>query len=117
MTSAELDGLLEDLRSHGAPEEIVEAAVARMSQLAAPAVFLVHPDNVNAVKLFIAMSTQWNAVALTTLERAEIRRTGLRYEVLDRVARGAGIAEQDGDFDRLQLMEAEALLAWAEARA
>lgn len=69
-----------------------------------------------AVRLFQGMATQWATVGLNTHDRAELRRIGLKYEVLDRVARGLGVEERPGDFPRLQLMEAEALVAWAEAR-
>ena len=93
------------------------AATTRMAAQAEPDVLMVHPENVTAVKLFDAMRTQWNMVGLSTMERAEIRRTGLRYEVLDRVARGLGLKQRPDDFARIQAMEAEALVAWAEASA
>jgi len=94
----------------------VAAAIAELQPAAQPAVFLVHPANLTAVRLFQAMATQWNMVAISTLDRAEIRRVGLRYEVLDRVAKGLRLEEGEDDFQRVQVMEAEALVAWAEAR-
>lgn len=110
--------MAEDLRDlAGASEAQIEQALAQHRAAAQPAAFRVHPDNVNAVRLFQAMGTQWNMVSFVTLDRAELRCVGLRYEVLDRVARGLGIEEGPSDFSRLQIMEAEALVAWSEARA
>lgn len=82
------------------------------------AAFLVHAPNATAVRLFQAMATQWNMVTLTTLEHARIIRTGLRYEVLDVMARGLGLGSvATDDFQRIRYMEAEALLAWSEVQA
>lgn len=109
--------MADDLRDlAGASEAQIEAALAQHRAAAQPDVFRVHPANVTAVRLFQAMATQWNIVSIASLERVEIRRTGLRYEVLDRVARGHGLEEGPDDFTRIQIMEAEALMAWAEAR-
>lgn len=98
-------------------EAAIIAAISHVAAQAEPKSLMVHPDNVTAVKLFDALRTQWNLVALSTMERSEIRRTGLRYEVLKPVARLLGLKLAADDFTRLQLMEAEALVAWAEASA
>lgn len=91
------------------------AATTRMAVKAEPDVLMVHRDNVTAVRLFDALRTQWTLVALSTMERSEIRHTGLRYEALAPVARLMGLKIGPGDFTRLQMMEAEALVAWSEA--
>jgi hypothetical protein len=117
-SQAQLDRLAEDMQCFGATEAQIAAALAELAPpRSAPAAFRVHPDNHTAVRLFLGMATQWNAVALSTLDRAVIRRTGLRYEVLDLVARGLGLAVRRTDFSHIQEMEAEALTAWAEAAA
>lgn len=109
--------MAEDLRDlAGATDAQIEAALAPLRAAARPAAFFVHPDNVTAVQLFQGMATQWNMVTLTTLDRAEILHTGLRYEVLDVVARGMGLVQDPTDFARIQFMEGEALAAWSEAR-
>jgi hypothetical protein len=82
----------------------------------APTTFRVHPANGPAVKVFAGMITQWAVTSISTMDRAELIRTGLRYEALDRVWRGLGLTETPADFIRIQEMEAEALAAWAERR-
>jgi hypothetical protein len=117
VTSGELQRMADDLRDlAGATEAQIEAALAQHRAAAQPAVFRVHPANVTAVRLFQGMQTQWNMIVASSLGGALLLQTGLKYEALDRVARGLGIEEGPDDFRRLQLMEAEALLAWSEAR-
>lgn len=109
--------MADDLRDlAGASEAQIEAALAQHQAAAQPATFPVHPANRTAVRLFQAMATQWNMVSVSSLDRTELRRTGLRYEVLDRVAAGLRIDQDPDDFTRIQIMEAEALTAWSEAR-
>ena len=118
MTS-EIESMLEDLRVFGFPaEEIEKARADLMAQRRAPDAFDVHPDNVFAVRLFLAMQTQWSAMALSTMSSARIIRTGLKYEVLETTARLAALGEISADdFIRIRNMEIEALEAWAEAAA
>jgi hypothetical protein len=86
--------------------------VAKLRSAEPDEIFLVHPDNVVAVRLFQAMGTQWNAVALSTMDRAQIRRTGLRYEAIEVTARLEGLDVAGDDFRRLRIMEIEAIAAW-----
>lgn len=109
--------MVSDLRHWGAPEAMVEAAIAELAPTARSPVFPVHRDNVTAIRLFLAMSTQWNVLSISTLSHAQVRRIGLRYEVLETVARGRGFQLGDRDFERIQLLETTALNAWAEERA
>ncbi len=69
-----------------------------------------------AVQLFHGLVTQWNAVSISTMDRADVIRMGLRYEAIPHVRRGLGIPNRPGDFAKLQIMETEAIVAWAEAR-
>lgn len=111
--------MLEDLRAFGlAAEEIEKARADLMAQRRAPEAFLVHPDNVSAVRLFVAMQTQWSWVALSTMASAQMRRTGLKYESLETTARLMGVGEiSPDDFARVRILEIEALEAWAKATA
>ena len=111
--------MLEDLRMFGFPaEEIQKAADDLMAQRRAPDAFAVHPHNVFAVRLFLAMQTQWSTVTLSTLSAARIIRLGLKYEVLETAARLAALGEISADdFIRIRNMEIDALEAWAEAAA
>lgn len=79
--------------------------------------FVVHPDNRAALRLFMAMASQWRNAALTTQTQSIVVRTGLDYGVLNTVADLEGLAPiERGVFHRLRLIEAEALAAWREDR-
>lgn len=78
--------------------------------------FEVMAENVTAVRLFVALRTQWRTVALSTMAKALIVQTGLDYAAVETTARLKRLELVDGDFDRLQVMEAEALAAFAEER-
>ena len=94
------------------------AAIARMRAEAGTAAvdqgLAVHPDNIVAVKWFLTLQTQWRTAALSTLERAMIRRTGLDYGVAGETARLSGLEPTPDDFARLRVMEVEALNTWTE---
>ncbi len=94
------------------------AAIADMRAKAASAEpdngLLIHPDNLVAVRLLLASQTQWRTVAISTMERAEIRRTGLDYAAVEPAARMAGLEPSTDDFSRFRILEAECLNAWAE---
>lgn len=115
-TNTELDRLVEDLRHYGAPEDVIAQAIADFGATVEDPTFLVHPDNVVAVRLFRAMSTQWRMLTISTLSNARVVRTGLIYEALPTVTAMSGLTPAPDDFARLQIMEAEALAAWREER-
>jgi len=101
--------------SAGAIERWTRKALARIKP--AEAVFDVHPDNVLAVRLLLAMQTQWNTIAASTWSSAFAVATGLKYEVLETTARLSGLGEiSPDDFLRVRVLEAEILGAWSEAR-
>lgn len=78
----------------------------------------VHPANIRAVKLLEAMRSQWDWMALSTMSQAKGIRTGLKYQVIDRVAAGIGLGDlTEDDFTRLQVLEAVAISAWSEMSA
>lgn len=74
----------------------------------------VHPHNVDAVRLLLALQTQWMTVAISTMQSAQLRRTGLIYPAIDPTARAFGIEVTPDLFLRLQVLEVEALNAWNE---
>jgi len=101
--------------SAGAIERWTQKALAKIKP--AEAVFDVHPDNVFAVRLILAMQTQWNSLAASTWSSAIAVATGLKYEVLETTARLSGLGEiSPDDFLRVRILEAEILSTWAEAR-
>lgn len=110
--------LAEDLAYFGATPEAVDREIARLRGLEPEVAeaMVVHPDNATAVRLFCALASQWRTVAVSTMSRAEVRRTGLDYGAVEPVARMAGLVLGPDDFTRLRVMEAEALKAWAEER-
>jgi hypothetical protein len=112
---SDLERAADDMAAFGfRPDE-----VARMRGLAEKAgddVFLVHPHNVLAVKLFAAMQTQWRMASLSTWSSAQLVPTGLDYSAISHIAAGNGLALVGDYFPRLQVMEAEALAAFAEKR-
>lgn len=65
----------------------------------------VFPDNIPAVNVFIAMSTQWNVGPAGPI--------GLRYEVLPEIWKRTGIkpADRGAVFDDLRVLEDAALEA------
>lgn len=76
--------------------------------------FQVHPANAAAVRLFMRVQTQWRTGTLATMTKAKLIRTGLCYDGVAAAARLARIGLKPGDFDRLQVMEMEALTAFGE---
>ena len=108
-----------DLAAFGMPE--AEIAKAREEALRehgrVGSAMTVHPDNRLPLKLLIAMSSQWRTASLSTMASAQVVRTGLDYGALLATAELAGLAPVPPEsFQRLQLMEGEALAAWSEAR-
>lgn len=101
----------------GMPETEIAKARADFAVLpTAPDALPIHPENIRAVRLFLAMATQWDCLALSTLGAARVVRTGLKYPVLDFVAAKRGLGEvTEDDFLRVQILEGEALNAWTEA--
>lgn len=114
---SEVTALLEDLEAWGASPQVIAANRAALMPKVETEDFRVFPENVTAVRCFQAMATQWKMLSVNTMDRAEIRQVGLDYGVLESTARLAGLSMSPDDFDRVRVMEAEALTAWAEARA
>lgn len=111
-----MERIADDMAAFGYAAEAVDQVRLKARLAEADEGFAVHPDNVRAVKLLLAMQTQWRMVALSTATAAVLIRTGLEYAALESTARLAGVVIEAGDFDRLQFMEHEALAAWREER-
>ncbi len=67
------------------------------------------PENWDAMRLFLAMETQWRRAGMSGVA------TGLDYSVLPAVAGLAGLALNADIFARLRILEGAALAAMAEA--
>lgn len=113
-SSQELDRVAADMARMG----FGEAAIAQMRAKAASAEpdtgLAIHPENGAAVRLLLALQTQWKVVVLSTMERSELRRTGLDYAAIEPTARMSGLEISDDVFLRLRVLESTALNAWAE---
>lgn len=107
---------MEDLREFGAPPEVIEAAEerARAAKVHDDGTFAVHWSNVTAVKWFSAMRTQWRVTGLSTLSSARLLRTGLDYGAARDTAHLCGLEPEAEDFDKLRVLEAEALIIHTE---
>lgn len=69
------------------------------------------------MRLFLGMATQWRMASLSTMSAARLIQTGLDYGVLEGVARMSGLGPVEADdFARVQIMESEALAAFADER-
>lgn len=77
--------------------------------------FEVMGENARAVRLLLALETQWDSIGLSTMASARVVRTKLNYAVIEPTARMAGLGEvTPDDFHRLKFLEGVALTAWAE---
>lgn len=101
----------------GAPAHIVAQIRAEARGVDPDAGLAVHPANETAVRLFLAMGTQWSQASLSTMTKAIMVRTGLNYAAIPVTASMMGLDLNDDVFARLRLMEGEALAAWREASA
>lgn len=105
---AQIDhGVATALAAFGARDRDVDAARER----AVEPDFEVYPENWDAVQLFLALSTQWRAVAFGTLASARVLHTGLDYTAVESVARLTGIprSRRAAVFQQLRVMEEAAL--------
>jgi len=110
--------MIDDLVAFGGTPDQVATLRAKLEPQAETAeAFVVEAENVAAIKLLLAMQTQWRSQALSTWSSARIVNTGLDYSVLEITARSRQIDLSPDTFARIQLAEAECLIAWAEERA
>lgn len=105
--------MADDYEWMGASAEVVAQIRAEARGSMPDTGFAVHPANETAVRLFLALATQWRCQSLSTMARAVVVRTGLDYAAIEPTARMAGLDLVDDDFARLRLLEAEALIEQA----
>ncbi|WP_339863182.1 DUF1799 domain-containing protein [Paremcibacter congregatus] len=91
---------IEDLRRADAPPEIIADYERRAKQQND---FIVHPDNWDAVRLFISCRTQWRRGGFNGAK------VGLDYVAVQVVAEARNIKMTEDTFSGLQIMEAETL--------
>ena len=101
------DEAAEDLAAFGVPEEDIEAWQERETEARN---FEVWPENWPAVECFLALSTQWRHAGATGIP------TGLDYAAIPAVARLLGHRRGRDLFEKLRIMEAEALDVLARRR-
>lgn len=101
----------------GASEEMAARLQAAANQLRADhretrdehdegACIEIWPENADAVRLFLAVTTQWRCTALQAGRVAVVVRTGIDYGVLPVVAPLVPVALTPGVFDQLRYIEA-----------
>lgn len=81
--------------------------IARADAMRADRPFQVWPENWKAVQLFLALSTQWRLVSLSTMASARILQTGLDYSAVEPVMRLMRVKprRRAALFEQLQVME------------
>ncbi len=102
---------LDGLKALGAPQAYIDRQ-ARIRQ-ARPRTLIIHPDNWQAVSLFLGAMTQWRIVMTGN---GSVLRSGLDYTALKVLADAEGVALDQPTMARLQKLEAEAMTIWTEQR-
>jgi hypothetical protein len=97
------------LRRFGRPDLAEELEAKRQTETERENTIEVEPENVNAVRVFLAMRTQWQRIAIGGGLKSALMLTGLRYEVLPVLAGALGITIGECELHALQIMEREAI--------
>ncbi|WP_186169789.1 DUF1799 domain-containing protein [Burkholderia gladioli] len=100
-------GVIGALRAFGASVESIETASALVDNAA----FEVYEENWEAVKVFIAASTQWRIVGVGGFSHASLVHTGLDYVALEAVMRMHGVprSRRAAVFEQVRVLEEGAL--------
>lgn len=77
---------------------------------------VIEPENCNAVRLFIALQTQWLVHVASGLGAPVIFRTGLRYESVPIAAAALAITVDEDVFAALRTLESYALKFFGQKR-
>ncbi|MEX3951976.1 DUF1799 domain-containing protein [Paraburkholderia sp. EG287B] len=101
------DGVASALAAFGARQVDVDSARERARE----SDFEVYPDNWETVQVFLALGTQWRAIAVSTMASARVLQTGIDYGAIDPVFRLLGVARKRraAVFEKLRVMEEAAL--------
>ncbi len=90
--------------------------IAAMRQETQDEALLLQPECVEPFELFRRLGTQWHTQIVNTMSSARLIRTGLDYSAAAQVAAALDLPFDQSMLDRLQIMEAEALKVFSEAR-
>lgn len=93
----------------GLPPEVAAGLLAS-ARAAVPATIEVMPENWDAMRIFLAMGTQWRRAGWVGVA------TGLDYAALPVVSAALDVPAGGDLFARLRILEGAALAAMAEAR-
>lgn len=91
-----------DLEARAAPSE--------------PMTITIEPENAAAVRLFLALQTQWIINIASGIGGAIMHRSGLRYEAVPVAAGALGVLLNEETFTALRILEAHALNFFAERK-
>lgn len=99
-----------DLLAFGAtPEEIAKTGVAVEGSEDAARQIHVEPENVDAVRIFVRLQSQWKVSSLSAGRKAVLVYTGLDYTAVPVVAAALGITVDDNVLGKINVMERESM--------
>ena len=100
-------GVADALAAFGARAEDVAQARTQQSEPE----FGVYPENWPAVQVFLALTTQWRTVAVSTWGSARLIQTGLDYSAIEPVMKLTGVKpkRRAAIFEKVRIMEEAAL--------
>ncbi|MDR6500314.1 hypothetical protein J2785_003470 [Burkholderia ambifaria] len=100
-------GVVEALAAFGARPADLEVAASQ----AADTAFEVYPENWEAVRAFVSMTTQWRMTGISGFGGASMLHTGLDYSALEPVFRLLGVKRKRRAalFQQIRVMEEAAL--------
>ncbi|MEN8721872.1 MAG: DUF1799 domain-containing protein [Alphaproteobacteria bacterium] len=102
---------LDGLKALGAPPAVIKRYTTARAKR--PRLIMVHPDNWQAVSLFLGSMTQWR-VGLS--DHNGLIRTGLDYQGLRVVADAEGVSLDRALLAKVQKIETEAMTIWSEQK-
>lgn len=105
-------GAIADMEAFGAPPEMI-AALKAENEAGRNVVVEVEPENVDAVRLFRGMRTQWQRMQLSNGRGVVLHHLGFNYASLPAVADALDLKVDARLFDDFQFMEATALAIYA----
>lgn len=99
-----------ELKQHGVGEESLAKARAQIRDQALD----VEPENWNAVRVFLALQTQWHYQSRSNGKVSLLSRTGLDYAAIPAVCGAHAVALDEAMLDQLRILETESLAVYAE---
>ena len=102
-----------ELKKHGVGEKSLAKARAQIREDSID----VEPENEGAVRLFLALQTQWRMQPRTNGKITLLARTGLDYAAIPSVCTALALACDAGLLDALRALEGESLTLHASRNA